>query len=68
MAFTISLTIAVNDICIEFRYICVWCHCQVASNTAKLWVKCYNFEQNIEHNRLGIKELLERKIDEKKAK
>ena len=35
---------------------------------AKTGAKYYNFEQNIEHNRLGKKELPERKIGEKKAK
>ena len=35
---------------------------------AKIGAKYYNFEQNIEHNRLGKKEMPERKIGEKKSK
>ena len=65
MAFAISLAKAVNGICIQFRYICVWCHGWATSYIAKLWAKYYNLEQNIEHNRL---ELPERKIDENKSK
>ena len=34
----------------------------VGSYIAKLWAKYYNLEQNIVHNRLGKKELPERKI------
>ena len=64
----IILAIAVHDVYMQLRYVFVWCLCSVASYLAKLWAKCWNFEQNIEHNRLEKKELPERKIGEKKSK
>ena len=64
----IILAIAVRDVYMQLMYVFVWCLCSVASYLAKLWAKRWNFEQNIEHNRLEKKELPERKIGEKKSK
>ena len=51
----IILAIDVHDVYMQLRYVFVWCLCSVASYLAKLRAKCWNFKQNIEHNRLEKK-------------
>ena len=60
MIFVYSLGIYVHDVTIQWL--------ATYNYVAKLGAKYYNCKQNIEHNRLGKKELPERKIGEKKSK